>query len=106
MEVFLIQRFTAIGLVVFLALHMIIVHYPPGNLDFTRVLVRLENPLWKVIDIVFLLTVLAHALAGSYAFLHDFQRLSHFSRVISIFLITIGIIGFIYGSWTILSFLP
>jgi len=46
MLIFIIQRLSAIALVVFLSLHMIVVHYPPGHLDFSRVLERLADPLW------------------------------------------------------------
>jgi succinate dehydrogenase / fumarate reductase, membrane anchor subunit len=71
MRVFVMQRVTAVALVLFLTLHMIVVHYPPGHLDFSRVMERLANPVWKVIDILFLAAVLIHALTGMYAVLMD-----------------------------------
>lgn len=106
MRLFFIQRISAIALVVFLSLHMIVVHYPPGNLDFSRVLERLADPWWKAIDIAFLLSVLVHGLAGTYSVLMDFERVSPLKRILAGALIVLGIIGFAYGTYTVLSFQP
>jgi succinate dehydrogenase hydrophobic anchor subunit len=106
MSIFIIQRISAIALVVFLALHMIVVHYPPGHLDFSRVLDRLANPLWKAIDIAFLIAVLMHALAGTYAVLLDIERVTPLKRVLAVVLVVLGLIGFAYGTFTIISFQP
>lgn len=106
MLVFIIQRLSAIALVVFLSLHMIVVHYPPGHLDFSRVLERLADPLWKAIDVAFLIAVLSHALAGTYAVLTDVERVTPMKRILAGALVVLGIIGFAYGTFTILSFQP
>ncbi len=106
MPIFIIQRFSAIALVIFLSLHMIVVHYPPGHLDFSRVLERLADPLWKAIDIGFLFAVLFHALAGTYAVLTDIERVTPLKRLLAGVLVVLGIIGVAYGTYTILSFQP
>jgi succinate dehydrogenase hydrophobic anchor subunit len=106
MRIFIIQRISAIALVVFLSLHMIVVHYPPGHLDFSRVLERLADPLWKAIDIAFLFAVLLHALAGTYAVLTDIERVTPLKRILAGVLVVLGIIGVVYGSYTVLSFQP
>jgi succinate dehydrogenase hydrophobic anchor subunit len=104
MRVFLMQRWSAVALIVFLTLHMIVVHYPPGQLDFSRVMVRLANPVWKVIDILFLLAVLVHALAGTYAVLLDVERVAPYKRVLAGIAMVLGVIAFIYGTITVLNF--
>ena len=106
MRTFQIQRITAVLLLVFMALHMIVVHYPPGTIDFSRVLVRLENPLWKAIDVAFLATVLLHALLGLYAVLIDVQGVARYKRVLAGVGIVVMLVAFGYGSWTIISFNP
>jgi succinate dehydrogenase hydrophobic anchor subunit len=106
MRIFILQRFSAIALIVFLSLHMIVVHYPPGHLDFSRVIERLDDPLWKAIDIGFLVAVLFHALAGTYAVLLDVERVTPMKRVLAGILIVLGIIGVVYGSYTVISFQP
>ncbi len=104
MRVFVMQRVTAVALVLFLTLHMIVVHYPPGHLDFSQVMVRLANPVWKAIDILFLLAVLVHALAGAYAVLMDVERITPYKRALIGGAMVLGIIAFLYGTITILNF--
>ncbi|MBP6470159.1 MAG: hypothetical protein KBE23_15870 [Chloroflexi bacterium] len=104
MRVFVMQRVTAVALVLFLTLHMVVVHYPPGHLDFSQVMVRLANPVWKAIDILFLLAVLVHALAGAYAVLMDVERITPYKRALIGGAMVLGIIAFLYGTITILNF--
>lgn len=106
MRIFQMQRLSAIALVIFLTIHMIVVHYPPFHIDFTRILERLANPVWKGIDIAFLFAVLIHALSGSYMVLTDIQQVNVYKRVVAGAAIVIGIGAFIYGTITILSFQP
>lgn len=106
MRTFQLQRLTAVALVVFMTLHMVVVHYPPGHIDFSRVIDRLANPLWKAIDIAFLLTVLIHAVTGMYAVLIDVQSVAHYRRILAGAGIVIGLIAFAYGTLTILAFQP
>ena len=106
MRIFQMQRLSAIALVVFLTIHMIVVHYPPFHIDFTRILERLANPLWKGIDIAFLFAALVHALSGSYMVLTDIQQVNVYKRIVAGAAIVIGIGAFIYGTITILSFQP
>jgi len=100
------QRISAIALVIFLAIHMIVVHYPPFHIDFSRIVERLADPLWKGIDIVFLFFVLMHALTGAYMVLTDLERVNAYKRVLAILAVVIGIGAFIYGTQTIIAFQP
>ena len=100
------QRISAIALVVFLTIHMIVVHYPPFHIDFGRIIERMGQPLWKGIDIAFLFFVLVHALTGSYSVLMDFEKVAAYKRVLAGIAIIIGIVAFIYGTLTILAFQP
>ena len=87
-----------------MTIHMIVVHYPPGHIDVSRVLERLEDPIWKVIDILFLYSVLIHALAGLYAVLTDFQKLATYKKVMVIALIVVFLAFGAYGTITVLNF--
>jgi succinate dehydrogenase hydrophobic anchor subunit len=106
MRIFQLQRWSAIGLLIFLTLHMIVVHYPPFHIDFSRIAERLASPVWKVIDIAFLATVLIHALTGTYMVLTDFQGLSKSRRALAWIGIVLGVVAFIYGAITVLNFNP
>lgn len=107
MRIFQMQRVSAIALLIFLGIHMAVMHYPPWEIDFRTVVIeRLSDPIWKVIDIAFLFFVLMHALAGAYVVLTDIQRVSAFKRVLAGAAIVLGIVAFIYGTATIMAFQP
>jgi succinate dehydrogenase hydrophobic anchor subunit len=104
MRVFRLQRISAVALIVFLTIHMIVVHYPPFHIDFSRIAERMAQPLWQAIDIAFLFFVLIHALAGAYMVITDVERFSRGKRILAGAAIVIGIFAFIYGVQTILAF--
>ncbi|MEW6578636.1 MAG: hypothetical protein AB1435_05515 [Chloroflexota bacterium] len=104
MRIFLMQRWSAVALLVFLTLHMVVVHYPPGHIDVSRVLERLDDPLWKAIDIAFLVAVLTHALTGAYMVITDVQRFNVYKRALAWVSVVAGVLLFIYGTQTILAF--
>jgi succinate dehydrogenase / fumarate reductase membrane anchor subunit len=106
MRIFIWQRISAIALVIFLTIHMIVLHYPPFHIDFSRVVERLDQPLWKAIDIAFLFFVLVHALLGAYMVLTDVERLDRSRRILAGLAVIIGIIAFVYGTITIMAFEP
>ena len=108
MSLFLMQRMSALALLFFLTLHMVVTHYPPGHIDFSRVLERLGDPVWgpvwKGIDIAFLFFVLMHALTGMYAVVTDVQKVAVYKRALAGVGIVIGLVAFVYGTQTILAF--
>ena len=104
MRIFLMQRYSAIALLVFLTIHMVVVHYPPGEINFDNVIERLDNPLWKALDIAFLFFVLMHALTGAYMVLTDVERFDRSKRVLAAIAVMAGVLLFVYGTETILAF--
>ena len=107
MRIFQMQRVSAIALLIFLGIHMAVMHYPPWEIDFRTVVIeRLSSPIWKVIDIAFLFFVLIHALAGAYVVLTDIQRVNAFKRVLAGAAIVLGVVAFLYGTATIMAFQP
>ena len=106
MRVFQMQRISAIALLIFLTIHMIVVHYPPFHIDFSRIIERMADPLWKAIDIAFLFFVLIHALTGAYMVITDVERFDVYKRALAGAAIVIGIAAFVYGALTIMAFQP
>jgi succinate dehydrogenase hydrophobic anchor subunit len=107
MRIFQMQRISAIALLIFLGIHMAVMHYPPWEIDFRTVVIeRLSSPIWKVIDIAFLFFVLIHALAGAYVVLTDIQRINAFKRALAGAAIVLGVVAFLYGTATIMAFQP
>lgn len=106
MRIFQIQRISAIALIIFMAIHMIVVHYPPFHIDFSRIIVRMASPTWKAIDIGFLFFVLLHALTGMYMVLTDLQPVSKYRQALLWGALVLGIGLFVYGTQTIIAFQP
>ena len=106
MRIFQMQRVSAIALLVFLTIHMIVVHYPPFHIDFSRIIERMANPVWKAIDIGFLFFVLMHALAGAYMVLTDVEQVYKYKKVLAGVAVVVGLWAFYYGTMTILAFKP
>jgi succinate dehydrogenase hydrophobic membrane anchor protein len=104
MRTFSMQRISAVALLIFLTIHMVVVHYPPFHIDFSRIAERMADPLWQAIDIAFLFFVLMHALAGAYVVLTDMERFSNVKRFLAGAAIVIGVLAFFYGVQTILAF--
>ncbi len=106
MRIFQLQRFSAIALLIFLTIHMIVVHYPPFHIDFGIILTRMQDPVWKVIDILFLLSVLVHALTGAYMVITDFESAFNYRKAFAWTAVVVGVLAFFYGSATIWAFQP
>jgi succinate dehydrogenase hydrophobic anchor subunit len=106
MRTFQLQRYSAIALLVFMTIHMVVVHYPPFHIDFSRIIDRMAQPIWKAIDIAFLFAVLVHALTGSYAVLIDSDKVHPYRRILAGIAVVVFIGAFIYGTMTVLAFQP
>jgi succinate dehydrogenase / fumarate reductase membrane anchor subunit len=106
MRTFQMQRLSAIALLIFMTIHMIVVHYPPFHIDFSRIIDRLAQPLWKGIDIAFLFFVLIHALTGAYMVITDLERFGRMRQALAWTAVVIGVVAFYYGTATILAFQP
>ena len=103
MRIFQIQRVTAVALLVFMTNHMVVVQYPPFHIDFSIIAQRMANPVWKVIEILFLLTVLLHGLTGAYVVLTDYKQVNKFRKAMAAVVVVVGIVAFFWGALTVLS---
>ncbi|MFC1959115.1 hypothetical protein ACFLYO_00240 [Chloroflexota bacterium] len=105
-RIFSLQRVTALALVVFFTLHMMLMHYPPLHIDFDVIAERLQHPFWKAVDILFLLAVLIHALLGVYMVLTDWQRIARYKNALLAIALVLFVLGMFYGTMTVLQFNP
>lgn len=104
MRVFQMQRISAVALLFFLTIHMVVVHYPPFHIDFSRIVERMADPLWKAIDIAFLFFVLVHALSGLYAVLMDWDVTARWRRPVIGLSLLAGAVAMWWGTLTIAAF--
>ena len=103
MKIFQVQRLTAVALLVFMTIHMIVVHYPPFHIDFSIIVERMANPVWKVIEILFLLSVLLHGLSGAWSVLTDYRQVNKFSKALAVVVVVVGLAAFYWGASTIIA---
>ena len=106
MRVFQIQRISAYGLLFFLMLHMAMMHYPPLHISFDNILIRMQDPIWKGVEIIFLFFALVHAAAGSYSVVSDYEKLERFKKIFVVVLVAASIAAFYWGARTVLSWQP
>jgi len=98
------QRVTGIYLAVVLFLHVIMTHVLiRGELSFDQVADRVATPLWKTIDISFLVVALFHGLYGLWIVLDDYIHVN-WLRVLLYGAIAIAAI--VFTTLGILTLLP
>jgi len=65
------QRLSGVALALLLLLHFVVMHFF-GDLSFAHVTARIAMPLWKVIDVSFLILALWHGLYGLWIITGDY----------------------------------
>src|SRR5579859_4257316 len=95
------QVITGIALVLLLGLHMIANHFIArgGLRTFADVLAYLRNPVFLVLEVLFLVVVTSHALLGIRAILLDFGPSARGEKLLSRALTAVGILTVGYGLW-------
>ncbi len=106
MKIFIMQRVTAVALIFFMTLHMVVVHFfPVRHLDYQEVWMnRMGHPGWKLMYVLFLMAVLVHGMTGAYMVLTDVEKIATYKKGLAWGAIVVGVIYFIYGTMTVLSF--
>ncbi len=94
------QALSGLLLVVLLAVHLIINHFAAGGLlTYQQVVDYLSNPWVLTLEILFLATVIFHALAGVRALVLDSGVSAKTARGVTIALTLLGLLLFGYGLW-------
>jgi len=102
--IWFIKIVSGLIIVLFLGLHFIINHLvaPEGLLNYADVLEYYSNPIIPIIEILFLVTVVPHALIGIRGIMLDLNPKPVLVNVINIALLACGISAIIYGIWLII----
>jgi succinate dehydrogenase hydrophobic anchor subunit len=95
------QVITGVGLVILLGLHIIANHFivKGGLRNFADVLAYLRNPVFLVIEVLFLAVVASHAMLGIRAILLDFGLSDRMEKLVSQALTAVGVLTVGYGLW-------
>lgn len=94
------QALSGLLLVVLLGVHLIVNHFAAGGLlTYQQVVAYLSNPVVLALEIVFLATVIFHAVAGVRALVLDSGISEEAARGVTVVLALVGIAMFAYGLW-------
>ena len=103
----LFQRITGLILVIVLLLHYLFLHFlNDGGVTYREVAGRLAAPFWKSVDLLFLLSVVYHAVQGIIMNIHDYIHRPGFRVTLAGLTWLLGIVLLITGATTIISFQP
>jgi succinate dehydrogenase / fumarate reductase membrane anchor subunit len=107
----LLQRITAVLLVLLLLAHFVVIHYSgPGKVTFDIVKDRLMHPIWgpvwRTITLLLLFTALFHGFNGVWGVLLDYIKKGSVRIWLFSLIVTIGLVLATLGGITILSFKP
>lgn len=100
------QRITGVVLLLGLLAHFWVLHFFPaehGEITFDTVMARLQHPLWRAADLLFLIAALYHGLNGIILVVQDYIRAARLRTFIVGALWVIAVFYLIVGSLTILG---
>jgi succinate dehydrogenase hydrophobic anchor subunit len=111
----LLQRVTAVGLIVLLPIHIVVNHLfniaeaergdLPGLVVFSDVAERLETPTYWAIDILLLTFALYHGLNGVRNVLLDYGLRGAGEKVVTGALSVVGMVAFVFGISVLAAFI-
>jgi len=99
------QRLSGLYLAVVLFVHVLLLHVlTQEELGFDVIAERVATPLWKTINISFLVVALSHGLYGLWVVLEDYVHKGWARIVIWSVLAVIGLVFMIFGALTMITF--
>lgn len=101
----LAKIFLGLLIVLLLGLHFVVNHIlaPNGLLSYNEVVAYYKNPIIPTIEIIFLITVIAHAFIGLRSVILDLNPAKAVMRWINGLLVVVGAGAIIYGSWLVIE---
>jgi succinate dehydrogenase / fumarate reductase membrane anchor subunit len=102
----ILQRITAVLLVVFLGAHLLVLHYVPENMDisFLGVAARFKSVLYIIIDSGLLAVALYHGLNGVRNILFDFVGDEGKRRALNGVMVVVGLAFLLWGAYALTAF--
>jgi succinate dehydrogenase / fumarate reductase, membrane anchor subunit len=102
----ILQRLTAVLLLVFLGTHLAVLHYIPANMEINSlgVAVRLKSALYFIVDSGLLVTGLYHGLNGVRNVLFDFIVADGVRHWLNLALVVIGVAFTLWGAYALWIF--
>ncbi|MBU8922528.1 MAG: succinate dehydrogenase, hydrophobic membrane anchor protein [Bacteroidales bacterium] len=101
----LFQRISGVYLAVVLFVHVVNLHILiDGEIGYAAIAERVATPLWKTINISFLIVALFHGLYGLWIVLEDYIHIGWLRVLIYSVIATIALVFAIFGTLTMITF--
>ncbi len=99
--IWLIKIMAGLLIIVFLAIHFLVNHLlaPNGLLTYNEVITYFKNPIIPIMEITFLIVVVAHSFIGIRSILLDLHPSPRIILWINRILALFGLSAIIYGIW-------
>jgi succinate dehydrogenase / fumarate reductase membrane anchor subunit len=103
----LLQRVTAVGLILALGLHLWILHFAGDHAALTAagVTIRMKSLAYMVLDFSLLGFALYHGLYGVRSVLFDYVSGPRAERAITAAVVVVGLVAFGYGVYALVPFI-
>lgn len=100
----LLKIIAGLLIIIILGIHLWVNHMvaPGGLLSYADVLAYYQNPIIPIMEILFLVFVITHALLGLRSILLDLNPKPSILRLINIGFLMVGIAATVYGTWLVL----
>lgn len=101
MWLWLVKIITGPILVILLLIHFVVNHFiaETGLLTYADVVAYYRNPIVPIMEILFLVTVVTHALIGLRGILLDLNPARRLLKVMDWGLVLLGVVSVSYGIW-------
>ncbi|MEI7990781.1 MAG: hypothetical protein WCI88_17265 [Chloroflexota bacterium] len=96
-----IKLITGALVIIVLAIHFMVNHAlaPNGLLSYAEVIQYFQNPIIPIMEGIFLIVVVSHALLGLRGILLDLNPSRSVLRVLDAILVIVGVVAVVYGVW-------
>jgi succinate dehydrogenase cytochrome b556 subunit len=102
----LLQRITGLLLVIYLFIHLWVLHYSnAGKATFDEILLRLQSPVFLIFDLMLLALVIFHGLNGVRIVIIDLGISNRAQRVLFWGLMLLGLGLFLFGVYALWPFI-
>lgn len=100
-----VKIFAGLFIIVLLGIHFVINHLvaPGGLLTYADVLDYYQKPVIPIMEILFLIFVVVHALLGLRSILLDLRLPARFTRLFDPVFWAAGIVMIAYGAWLVIK---
>lgn len=101
-----VQRISGAILLIALLVHFWVLHFFPvgdGSITYENVMARLQHPMWRTFNLIFLVCGLYHGMNGIILNVHDYIRNDHLRTAIVGALWVVALFYLVLGSMTMLG---